>query len=102
MVSEGYSFINRKVIRKRFRALAGIVGVQWGIETANNDFDAGIDPAPLTFTPGRTDCASSPYTTETHLFPNGNGGTAETFGYFATTFGLSKPETVSSVSFTWC
>ncbi len=89
MVSKNDHIVNH-------RTLAGIIGVQWAIETSNNDYSAEIDAAPLTFKPGRRDCPSSPYTTEVHSFPNPNGGSAETFEYFKTTFGLSKYETVTN------
>ncbi len=82
-----------------FRALAGIVGVQWGIEEANNAYDAGIDPAPLDFVPGRQDCSSSPYTTEQNHFPSALMGSADTFAYFNTTLGLSEYETVKRLAF---
>ncbi len=81
--------------RADFWALASIVGVQVGIETANNDFDAGIKDAPLTFTPGRKDCTSSPYTAEQFKFPDANGGAAETYKFFKDRFGISQYETVA-------
>ena len=65
------------------------------MDTALHDFDLDLGLLPVTFVPGRIDCATSPYDDSAQEeFPSAHAGSKETFEYFDRQFGLTQYETV--------
>lgn len=100
--------INKRMSRADFWALAGIAGIETGLENkyklcldahkANGSASSSpcrkFNP-PIDFQWGRLDCHGGPYTRKRQIFPNPHHGLEPTLNFFKDHFRLSTRQTVA-------
>jgi len=85
--------LNTEMSRADFWALATIAAIEAGILNNNRGCtDNCVTDPGITFKWGRVDCATSPSTTEMHVFPGATMNRAEMMSYFNTEFGFTENE----------